>query len=118
MHAIAVGNINIAVDIQPHEFARGGFLAPDQCIATNEIISFRFEWYSKANPRFKGICLITEIIARENLPRLNADHIQGFQPHRFQPMVATCCPNRIEYRLGMFRVAKNLIPQLASVASA
>ena len=113
-----MAHIDIAVDIEPHQHARGMFLAPDQRLAPDEIVRLGLERHGKADPGLERVGLVAEIIAGKDQPSLDPHHVQRLQPHRADAMGLTRLPHRVEHRARMFGMAEDLVSQLAGIAGA
>ena len=118
MHAIAVADRVIGIDLETDELAARVFLARDQRLLADEVVRLRLQWHREANASFERIGLRCEFIIGKDQARFDAHHVEGFETHRLDAMFLSSLPHRVEHRSGILGVAEDFISQLAGVASA
>ena len=118
MHRIAMTDSLIGVDIEPDQLVARVFLALDQRLAADEILGLRFQRHGKADAGLERIGLVREIIVGKDQPRLDAHHVERFEPHRLQPMFLARLPDRVEYGERILRVTEDLVAEFAGIAGA
>ena len=64
----------------------------------NKIILFCFQRNGEADPCFKGVGLVTELISRKNQTCFDTDHVQCIQAKRHESVGLTCFPDGIPNR--------------------
>ena len=118
MHAVAMADIDIGVDVEPDQFARRVFLAADQRLAADEIVGLGLQRHGEADASLERIGLVGEFIAGEDQPGLDAHHVERRHAHRLQPVRLAGLPHRVEHFFRVARMAQDLVAELAGVAGA
>ena len=118
MHAIAVSDSFVGVDIESHQFAARMVFALLQSGAANKVVGFGFEGHGEADACLKRISFRIEFVICKNQPGFNTHHVKRFKTHGFHAVFLTCVPNSIEHFKSVFWVAENFITQFTCVTRA
>ena len=70
------------------------------------------------DPRLERVDLLVELVAGEDQPRLDPNHVERVQAERREPVRLAGLPDRVPDGLGVARMAPDLVAELARVAGA
>ena len=64
------------------------------------------------DPRLERVDLVVELVAREDEPRLDPEHVERIEPQRREAVRLTGCQHRVPQRAGVLRVTEELVAEL------
>src|SRR6516162_6044687 len=117
MDAVPLPRRLIAVQLQAHELIAGMLLAAQHRLAADELL-IPLERNGEADAGLEGIGLVAELIAREDEPGLDPQHVEGFQAERHQSMWLARFEDRIPDGGGILGMAEDLVAELTRIAGA
>ena len=117
MDAIALPRRLIAVELEADELIAGMLLAAEHRLAADELL-ITLESDGEADARLEGIDLVGELIAGEDEPRLDPQHIQGLEAQRHDALGLARLEDRIPDGGRVLGMAEDLVAQLAGIAGA
>ena len=72
----------------------------------------------EADPRLERVDLVVELVAGEDQPGLDPDHVERLEPERRQPVRLARLQHRVPERRRILGMAEELVAELARVARA
>ncbi len=95
----------------------GCALRSSSAAAADEVLLV-VERHREADAGLERVDLVVELVAREDQPGLDAQHVERLEPERLEPVRLARGPDRVPHRGPVGRMAEDLVAELAGVAGA
>src|SRR3954447_15063839 len=113
--AVAVAGGLVAGELEAHEPALRVLAALDQRLLADEVLR-RVEREGEADAGLERVDLVVELVAGEDQPRLDAEHVERVEAERHEPVRRARLHDRVPHGRPVARRSPPLVPRRAAVA--